>query len=412
LANVRGNPPFFARFNICCGTAGPPLDGFGTPFVDGQIIYALGSSNSVNSYPRNPLLGQGINPTTGAPNSGSVEIYGAGQDLPNPYVYTYSLEVQQELPAKLTATIGFQGSTGHKLVRLVNQNFLYPNNPSFFAVYFTTPDVNSNYNALNANLVRRFAGGFQLQANYRFSKSIDQLSYEGPGFLTNQTYPQDNRTERGPSDFDVKHYFNLSSLYELPFFHQRNDLVGKLLGGFEITGVLTARTGFPFTPVVGGCTSTPGGPSLCPVRPQGYRGPTDLDTSDDAFITGSNFPGGGAPFFTVFKQPNGTIAPPGIGRNSFRGPSYFNIDLSLVKQTRLPGFLGEAANLELRANFFNAFNIRNLSSFAFGSRAVTIGDFDSGANGGLGRVISNLDFGKATTGLAGRVVELQARFRF
>jgi Carboxypeptidase regulatory-like domain/TonB dependent receptor len=412
LANVRGNPPFFARYNICCGTAGPPLDGFDTPFHDGQILYALGSSNSVTSYPRNPALGQGINPTTGAPNSGSVEIYGAPQDLPNPYVYAYSLEVQQELPAKLTATIGYQGSTGHKLVRLVNQNFLYPNNPSFFQVFFTTPDVNSNYNALNANLVRRFAGGFQLQANYRFSKSIDQLSYEGPGFTTNQTYPQDNRTERGPSDFDVKHYFNLSSLYELPFFRQRKDFVGKLLGGFEITSVVTARTGFPFTPVVGGCTSTPGGPGLCPVRPQGYNGPSDIDTSDNAFITGSNFPGGGAPFFTVFKQPNGTIAPPGIGRNSFRGPNYFNIDLSLVKQTRLPGFLGEAANLELRANFFNAFNIRNLSSFAFGSRAVTIGDFDSGGNGGLGRVINNLDFGKATTGLSGRVVELQARFRF
>ncbi|MCM3904139.1 MAG: TonB-dependent receptor [Pyrinomonadaceae bacterium] len=411
LANARGNPPFFARFNICCGTAGPPLDGFGTPFVDGQILYALGSSNSVNSYPGNPLLGQGINPVTGAPNSGSVEIYGAPQDLPNPYVYTYSLEVQQELPAQLTATIGYQGSTGHKLVRLVNQNFLYPNNPAFFAVYFTTPDVNSNYNALNANLVRRFSKGLQLQANYRFSKSIDQLSYEGPGFVTNQTYPQDNRSERGPSDFDVKHYFNFSGLYELPFFRQRNDWVGKLLGGFEITGVVTARTGFPFTPVVGGCTSTPGGPQLCPVRPQGYSGPSDLDTSNDAFITGSNFPGGGAPYFPVFKQANGSIAPPGIGRNSFRGPNYFNVDLSLVKQTRL-GFLGETANLELRANFFNVFNILNLSSFAFGSRPVIIGDFDSGANGGVGRVISNLDFSKATTGLAGRVVELQARFRF
>lgn len=405
LANVRGNPPFFARYGICCGTAG-------SPFANGQILYAIGASNSVTSYPRNPALGQGINPTTGAPNSGSVEIYGTPQDLPNPYVYTYSLEVQQELPAKLTGTIGYQGSTGHKLIRLVNQNFLYPNNPSFFQVFFTTPDVNSNYNALNANLTRRFAGGFQLQANYRFSKSIDQLSYEGPGFVTNQTYPQDNRTERGPSDFDVKHYFNLSTLYELPFFRQRNDFVGKLLGGFEITSVVTARTGFPFTPVVGGCTSTPGGPGLCPVRPQGYRGPSDLDTSDDAFITGSNFPGGGAPFFVVFKQANGTIAPPGVGRNSFRGPNYFNVDLSLVKQTRLPSFLGEGANLELRANFFNIFNILNLSSFAFGSRAVTIGDFDSGANEGAGRVINNLDFAKATTGLAGRVVELQARFRF
>ena len=409
LANVRGNPPFFGRFGICCGTASTD---FGSPFANGQILYALGSSSSVNSYPRNPALGQGINPATGGPNAGAVELYGAPQDLPNPYVYLYSLEVQQELPAKLTGTIGYQGSAGHKLIRLVNQNFLFPNNPAFFQVFFTTPDVNSNYNALNLNLVRRFTAGLQLQANYRWSKSIDQLSYEGPGFVTNQTFPQDNRTERGPSDFDVRHYFNFSGLYELPFFRQRNDLVGKLLGGFEVTGIVTARTGFPFTPVVGGCTSTPGGPSLCPVRPQGYRGPTDIDTSDDAFITGSNFPGGGAPFFVVFDQANNTVAPPGIGRNSFRGPSYFNVDMSLVKHTRLGGFLGEASDLELRANFFNVFNQLNLTTFAFGSDATTIGFFDPRGPNEPGVLTNNPRFGIATEGLAGRVVELQARFRF
>src|SRR5688500_19671147 len=102
------------------------------------------------------------------------------------------------------------------------------------------------------NLVRRFSDGMQIQANYRWSKSIDQMSYEGPGFVTNQTFPQDNSTERGPSDFDVRHYFNLSALYELPFFRRRNAFVGKVWGGFEVTSVVTARTGFPFTPVVGG----------------------------------------------------------------------------------------------------------------------------------------------------------------
>ncbi|HEU4767081.1 MAG TPA: hypothetical protein VFS77_06890, partial [Pyrinomonadaceae bacterium] len=408
LANVRGNTPFFARFNICCGTA--PTD-FGSPFANGQILYAVGANNSLTSFPVNPALGQGINPINGAPNSGAVEIWGTPQDLPNPYAYTYSLEIQQELPAKFTGTIGYQGSAGRKLIRLVNQNFLFPNNPAFFQVFFTTPDVNSNYNALNVNLVRRFSDGLQLQANYRWSKSIDQLSFEGPGFVTNQTFPQDNSTERGPSDFDVTHFFNLSGLYELPFFRQRRDFVGALLGGFEVSGIVTARTGFPFTPVVGGCTSTPGGPSLCPVRPQGYTGPTDLDTSDDAFTTGTNFPGGGAPFFTVFDLPNNSVAPPGIGRNSFRGPSYFNVDMSLIKNTRL-GFLGESTNLELRANFFNVFNQLNLRAFEFGSDAVTVGFFDPRGAGEPGVLTNNPRFGIATAGLAGRVVELQARFRF
>jgi outer membrane receptor protein involved in Fe transport len=410
LANARGNPPFFARYGVCCGTE--PTS-FSSPFAGGQILYALGASNSVTSYPRNPALGLGINAATGGPNSGTVEIYGAPQDLPNPYVYTYSLEVQQELPAKLTATIGYQGSAGHKLIRLVNQNYLHPANPAFGPVFFTTPDVNSNFHSLNANLVRRFSSGLQMQANYRLSRSIDQLSYEGPGFVTNQTYPQDNNTERGHSDFDVKHFFNMSSLYELPFFRGRHDLAGKLLGGFEITGIMTTRSGFPWTPVIyGDGTRTPGGPTLSPFRPQAYIGPSDLDTSNTAFITGSNFPGGGKPFFIVRKAADGTVAAPGIGRNTFRGPGYFNVDMSLVKQTGLPGFLGEIANLELRANFFNIFNKLNLQPFSFGSTPTKIGDFCGGCNNGAGELFNNPNFGRAEKGLAGRVVELQARFRF
>lgn len=385
LNNVRGNPPFFARFGLCCGTAGDP-------FANGTILYVTGTSNSIGSYPINPALGKGVRPD-GSVVAGRVELWGTPQDLPNPYVYAYSLEMQYELFAKLIGTAGYQGSAGHKLIRLVNQNFLFPNNPSFGPIFFSTPDVNSNYNALNLNLTRRYTKRLALQANYRWSKSIDQLSYEGPGFETNQTFPQDNRTERGPSDFDVRHYFNASALYEFPFFKGRNDVVERVLGGFQITGIVTYRTGFPFTPVSGFSVSTPGGPSLDPTRPQGYTGPVDLPTSNDAFITGLFGPNG-ANFFTRIAG-----APPGIGRNSFRGPKYFNTDVSLVKQIALSkiGPLGEPANLELRANFFNVFNQLNLKPFIFGSSAARI---------------DNADFGRAAAGLAGRVVELQGRLRF
>ncbi|HKQ77240.1 MAG TPA: carboxypeptidase-like regulatory domain-containing protein [Blastocatellia bacterium] len=409
LNNARGNPPFFARYGLCCGTASTD---FGTPFANGTILYAVGSSNALTSYPRNPALGRGIDPVTGGAIGGAVEIYGVQQDVRTPYVYIYSLEVQYELPYAMTATAGYQASAGHKLIRLTNQNFLYRNSPAFFASYFSMPDTNSNFNALLLNLTRRFSKGLSLEANYRFSKSIDQLSYEGPGFVTNQTYPQDNSTERGPSDYDVRHFFTLHGIYDLPFFTGSDSFAAKAFGGWRISGILTKRTGFPFTPIVGGFTSTPGGPSLCPVRPQGYTGPSDIDTSNDAFINGTNFPGGGAPFFVVVKQPDGSIAPPGIGRNSFRGPKYFNVDFSLMKQTRLPKLLGEGARLELRANFFNIFNKLNLGSFNFGSNAATIGNFDAGSSSDPGRVNNNPNFGKATTGLAGRVIELQARFSF
>jgi Carboxypeptidase regulatory-like domain/TonB dependent receptor len=408
LGNARGNPPFFARYGLCCGNAT-------TPFADGLILYGTGTSNSVLSYPRNPALAPGINPANGLPDVDTpvIEIYGSPQELPTPYVYLYSLEAQYELGAQFTLTMGYQGSSGRKLIRIVNQKFLYdPGATPIRDAYFSTPDVNSNFNAALVSLSRRLSRGMQLQANYRWSKSIDQLSYEGPGAVTNQTYPQDNSTERGPSDFDVRHYVTVSGLYELPFFRGKN-FANALLGGWKVTGIMTYRTGFPFTPVVGGCTSTTVEAEVCTVRPQGYTGTTELDNSNEAFMTGSNFPGGGAPFFTVFKQADNTIAPPGIGRNSFRGPKYLGFDMSFVKETRLPFLrLGEGTNLELRANFFNIFNKLNLAPFAFGSNAVTIGNFTQGDPGTPGTLRSNENFGKATSGLAGRVVELQARFRF
>lgn len=392
--NARGNTPFFGRFNICCGTAATD---FGTPFANGQIRYNLGVGNSIFGYPVNPALGQGIDPNTGGAVGAAVEIYGSPRENPNPYIYNYSLEVQHELPWQLIGTIGYQGSSSHKLLRIVQQNFLFPNNPAFFAVYFPTPDVNANYNGLNLRLAKRFSQGFQVDGMYRWSKSIDTLSNEGPGFVTNQTFPQDLRQERGPSDYDVRHHFVMTGLWDLPILRTRTDWIGKAFGGWQINGILTAHTGFPWTPLIGGCVSTPGGPALCPSRPSRYLGGALEDTSDEAFIrAGGNFPGGGALYFDTTPP---EMRPPGIGRNVFRGPRFSSIDLSLVKRIGLPdvSVLREGAGLELRANFFNAFNALNLAPFGFFSPSTDV---------------NNPNFGRATAGLAGRVVELQARFNF
>ncbi len=408
--NSRGNPPFLARFGLCCGNPGDPYNG-------GRILYALGSGNSPTSYPANPILGQGINPTTGAPNGGSVEIYGSPQEQPTAYVYRYSLEGQYELPYKLIGTLGYQGSAGRHFVRLVNLNFIYPvvNTASFFAVYFPLPDVNTNYNGMNARLQRRFSNGFQIDGIYRWSKSIDTLSYEGPGFVTNQTYPVDNSTERGPSDFDVRHNFVVSGLWDLPFFRGDNSWTGKLLGGWQINGIWTYHTGFPWTPKVGPGIRSPSGEFFGPIRPVLYSGGQPIANTNENFLSPTGlFPGTfiggncGAPpgcntvFQTYVNNPgNPTYLdnPPGIGRNVFRGPKYRAFDLSLVKRFRLDGFLGmrEGAGLDLRANFFNIFNQLNLANFGFGDSA-TFAD--------------RSQFGRVENALAGRTVELQIRFNF
>lgn len=397
FSNTRGNPPFFARYAICCGTS---ASDFSTPFNGGQILYALGANNSPFSYPANPALATGIDPATGAPVGRTVEVYGALADSPTAYVYTYSFEGQYALPHQITAELGYQGSSSHKLIRLVNQRQVQPVIPPnyfAFAVYIPTPDVNANYNALNARLTRRFSRGFSFDALYRFAKSIDTLSNEGPGAVTNQTFPQDLSQERGPSDFDVKHSLVISGLWDLPIFRNRRSGLARALGGWQLNGIVTAHSGFPWTPHTGQCVRAPGSQDfVCPSRPTQYFGGALTDTNNEAFIRpGGNFPGGGEAYFDP-DNPFGLL-PPGIGRNSFRGPRYFSTDLSLSKKTYLPRFLQlpEGAFLEVRANAFNVFNQLNLQPLGFFAPNV-----------------DNPDFGRAERALAGRVVEFQGRISF
>jgi hypothetical protein len=394
FANTRGNPPFFARYGICCGTS---TSDFSTPFNGGEILYALGANNSPFSYPTNPALRTGFDANgipTNLPNGAQVEIYGAPAKVPTPYVYTYSIEGQYSLPAKLVAEVGYQGSQSRKLVRLVNERFLFTDTFLFSNILFPTPDTNASYNALIARLTRRFSAGLQFDAIYRFAKSTDVVSYEGPTANTNPTYPLDVRQEVGPSDYDVRHNFVASGLWELPILRNRHDAAGSILGGWQLSGILTAHSGFPWTPVVGQCISTRG-PGLCPVRPVAYFGGAGNDTSNNAFITGSNFPGGGAAFFSTAAPVGFQL--PGIARNSFRGPRYFDIDASVSKKFGLSSLIGEGKFLEIKANFFNVFNLLNLQPFNFNSPSTQV---------------QNALFGRAERGLAGRVIEIQGRFNF
>jgi hypothetical protein len=192
----------------------------------------------------------------------------------------------------------------------------------------------------------------------------------------------------------VTHHFVLSGLWDLPILRNRNDWLGKVLGGWQINGVLTAHSGFPWTPKIFLSNRQPSGKFFGPIRPTRYFGGAGDSSSDDAFINGTNFPGGGAAFFDTVNT-----GAPGIGRNSFRGPKYSSVDFSFIKETRFGNIprLGEGARLELRANFFNAFNSLNLAPIGF---------FDAGA------IVTDPNFGRSSAGLAGRVIELQARFSF
>ena len=412
LSNARRNPPNGFNFGICCGTASTD---FGTPFVGGQIAFVASTNGTITGFPRNPALGGGTNATNGLPNNGSIEIYASPQKLPTAYVYRYSLEAQYELPLNMVATLGYQGSASRHFVRILPLHITGPStNPAIFAAYYASPDVNANFNALIARLQGRFMKQLTFDVNYRFSKSIDTVSFEGPTGATNQSFPVDQREERGPSDFDVKHNITASALWELPIFRNRNDLTGKLLGGWQINAIVTHHTGFPFTPKLFGCLLGTTTNNFCDPRPRAYTGRAALANTNANFLSpGGIFPNnliagadcnvapGCSRYFNTVVPFNGNpfANRPGIGRNSFRGPRYSALDMAFAKEFGLPNaaFIGENAKLDLRFNFFNILNTLNLTPFNSNTDPTRI---------------QLTSFGTATSALAGRTGEFQIRLSF
>lgn len=385
LLEMRFNPPFFAGF-----------------FLTGnQVLYSLASDLDSFSYPANPAATLTFDSNTNLPLTGPpVSVNATGQKVRQPYVYNYSLTVQYDVGGDWVASLGYQGSAGHKLARVVPYHLFVTPNPRVRSVNLLLTDVNSNFNALLLGIQHRFSQGFAFNAEYRLSKSLDTCSNDHD---CRQTFPFDQKTEHGPSDFDVRHAFKAFGTWDLPLYRGRKDWLGRIVGGWEVSGILTASSGFPWTPVFGGdaCRVVVAGGGVCPLRPIAQIRAATGDTSNETFMREfGQFPGGGLRFFT--PPPSGTFAVPprpGIGRNGFRGPRYFSVDMTLTKRFALPNlpFLGESAGLEVRVNAFNIFNNLNLAPFQFNSESTQV---------------QHPNFGRALEVLAGRVIEFQARFSF
>jgi hypothetical protein len=407
----RVNPPFVFRYGTCCAAAGSPF-GSATqtydllanswmkppyaPNVKGnqiQVVQSQAGVHSITGYPGNPALA--FDPTTGSPYGGGIEIWGTPQTFSTPYVYSYSLEVQHELPSDFTLTLGYQGSASHRLLRIVNLDNIYKKlNANFGPIYFPSTDANAGYNALLANLSHRFSHNVQMFAKYRWSKSIDTVTGEGAGSYTNQFYPPfQSLGDRGPSDFDATHNFMLTGLWDLPFVGSRNSWAYKLLGGWHLDPTYQFHSGYPWSAVTGNCTPVPNGANICPSLPRGYLGGAGSDYTTSTFQKkGGNFSKGGPAYFDTSAP-----GPPFVKRNSFRGPRYQTFDVSMGKETRFPFIYGEDARLDFRANFFNLFNKLNLTGFGYNTPSTNI---------------TSSFFGMAGGAFSGRVIDFQARLSF
>jgi hypothetical protein len=230
-------------------------------------------------------------------------------------------------------------------------------NPYLSAGFFWLSQGNTSYNALQLDVNRRLAAGFQIRGNYTWSKSLDMNS--APTIAQGNNQPQmaldrnNLRRDWGPSALNVTHQSAISGLYELPFgkgkrwLNRGSKFTQRLAGGWQVNGIATMLSGFPFTPTVGsnrsgdGNTRNPDRPNLNPA----FTGPVIL----------------GRP--TQWFDPNAFLLPAvgtygNLGRGVFRGPGLAAVDASVFKNTAV----SERVNLQFRAEFFNLLNHPNFGT--------------------------------------------------
>ncbi|HZF40883.1 MAG TPA: hypothetical protein VE715_18825, partial [Blastocatellia bacterium] len=258
-------------------------------------------------------------------------------------------------------------------------------NPALGPVFFLNSNGRSNFNAFIADVSNSTwrTIGLQFTARYRLSKSLDNVSsffgnnfgVFGGSFTPNLLSPFDPNFDYGPSDFDVRHRFIGSVIWEAPYNWFDGGCCGGgggwrkwLLGGWEAAGIFQFQTGVPFTAF--DCTGVLTPETPCPralnapgidlgsVRDgfgSGFPDPTIPNRFN--FIPSGNFALGGnltpgTTTTTVFPP----FAPNTVGRNFFRGPGFWDVDFGIYKRFRIT----EETGFQIRGEFYNVFNHSNL----------------------------------------------------
>jgi hypothetical protein len=330
-----------------------------------------------------------------------------------PQFQRWSLQWQQGFDTSTSISIGYFGNHGiHELLQNPSANAygfgslpaslctsppVAPcADPRFSGVTQISTNAVSNYNGLVASLQYRFSGWGQgiLQANYTYSHAFDEVSNGGLFSFTNGStlYPQDPNNLRGTygsAEYDVRHSFNANYVWELPV---KRALGGRgpelLVNGWQISGTVFARTGFPYTVFdyaesfflapnnnyFGAIYAVPTAASVSGNScGKGAAAPSAPTPCQPLQVLANGNPNPNANFVQVgcetgfnagnLPGPSGPCAGPAVsyaqGRNRFRGPSYFNTDFAIMKNTRIPGW--ENAVLGIGFQFFNLFNHPNFS---------------------------------------------------
>ena len=385
FGNARGNPPFQETF-------------FTVPVAQ---VTGLPTPTTV---PASPTVanGAGIFPIIFDPN------------FKVPYSENWNFGIQRELRSSLTIEVNYVGVKGSRLFRVVDGNapqpslvaaleaLCVPTNPAnttgctqstlqFTNLYFGAPTAlpfnavnnnaffhaalnksiaNSTYHGLQLNVTKRMSNGFQIQGAYTYSHAIDDASDPLNPAAGNGNFPVNSfnlRAERGNSDFDVRQRGVINYIYQPNIGrgrgHFSEGLLGRVLEGWELTGITTIQSGHPFdifgvldtqhTGIADRATII-GNPRQPSGAGRTATGPALSAFTEGAFGTASN-----------------------LGRNTFYGPGIVNFDTSLAKNTAIT----ERLKFELRLEAYNLFNrpqfaqpgnnLGNPGTFGFSTATLT-----------------------------------------
>jgi hypothetical protein len=340
-----------------------------------------------------------------------------------PYTQQRSLQIQRQLSHDWLVEAGYVGSVG---VRLLAQHQLNPailtatatsndenqrgvlniGNPQnaqyagavFGSIISEASDANSNFHSLQVSLVKRFSNGLQVGNAYTWGHSIDNTSSAEwtPGFEV-PTRTDSARADRGNSNFDVRHRYVLTYLYELPYPSRSRGLNRSMLGGWGISGITTLQTGLPFniTDNMDRCLCGSGGqrPDYIGgvVQFVDPRSATAVPGRPNSWFDGTTT-GAGNPYFRRVGSGASVAQGAGrfgnFGRNVFHGPGIANWDFAAYKRTRT----GERGLIEFRGELLNGFNHAQFLN----PQAL----------------ITNATFGRITNTRDPRIVQLTLRYVF
>ena len=299
------------------------------------------------------------------------------------HMMQYNFTLQQQIGETDLVSVGYVGSRGNNLASLLQYNtpFAFYNgrsleiptesqliaqygatqpNPKFSDINYFGPAGDSWYNSLQVSYQRRLTGGLQTQLSYTLAKNISNSDQSQTSNAVNTgtssgKYAWDQRASKSLSAYHIKNTLTASYSYDLPFGSGMSGVLGKVLSGWQTTGVLSMRSGHPGTISVGVLTALDriGVPFRSPNTNPNFTGKLVLGTPSD----------GQAKYFDRNAFQYNTATGLGarelgnLGRNTLIGPGSITWNPGLFKSFALT----EQTNLEFRTEFFNALNRPNYS---------------------------------------------------